>query len=96
MTAATTGGGHDRLLADLGAGKKAALARVVSIVENHRDGFDRLLAALHPRIGVHAGDRVFRHVAVATKQLQASSTTRHRVAIGAESRACPPGQWTKR
>jgi len=41
----------DQLLADFDAGKKAALARTVSIVENHRPGFDRLLARLHPRLG---------------------------------------------
>jgi GTPase len=41
----------DALLADFGAGRPAALARVVSIVENHRPGFDRLLARLHPRLG---------------------------------------------
>ena len=40
-----------RLLADFGEGKKAALARAVSIVENHRTGFDTLLSALTPRIG---------------------------------------------
>src|SRR5688500_20278984 len=40
-----------RLLADFDEGRKAALARAVSIVENHRQGFDRLLGALHPRIG---------------------------------------------
>ena len=40
-----------RVLADLDAGRAAAVARAVSIVENHRPGFDRLLAALHPRIG---------------------------------------------
>ncbi|MEX2177422.1 MAG: methylmalonyl Co-A mutase-associated GTPase MeaB [Gemmatimonadaceae bacterium] len=40
-----------RLLSDFAAGKKPALARAVSVVENHRDGFDQLLAALHPRIG---------------------------------------------
>ena len=39
------------LLADLAAGKKAALARAVSIVENHRDGSDQLLAACHPLLG---------------------------------------------
>jgi LAO/AO transport system kinase len=42
---------HDRLLADFAAGKKAALARAISIVENHRAGFEVLLATLHPRIG---------------------------------------------
>ncbi|HKN67426.1 MAG TPA: methylmalonyl Co-A mutase-associated GTPase MeaB [Gemmatimonadaceae bacterium] len=42
---------HDRLLADFDAGKKAALARAVSVVENHRPGFDRLLATFHSRLG---------------------------------------------
>ncbi|HEY2064913.1 MAG TPA: methylmalonyl Co-A mutase-associated GTPase MeaB [Gemmatimonadaceae bacterium] len=42
---------HDRLLADFAAGKKAALARAISIVENHRPGFDELLGTLHPKIG---------------------------------------------
>ncbi|MGH7679477.1 MAG: methylmalonyl Co-A mutase-associated GTPase MeaB [Gemmatimonadaceae bacterium] len=40
-----------KLLDDFEAGKKPALARAVSIVENHRDGFDELLATLHARIG---------------------------------------------
>jgi GTPase len=40
-----------RLLADFDAGQKAALARVVSVVENHRPGFDRILATLHSRVG---------------------------------------------
>lgn len=39
------------LLDDFAAGKKPALARAVSIVENHRDGFDELLATFHARIG---------------------------------------------
>lgn len=39
------------LLARFDAGQRAALARAISIVENHRDGFDDLLAALHPRLG---------------------------------------------
>ena len=43
--------GIDRLLADFDAGSVAALARAVSVVENHRAGFDRLLGALHPRTG---------------------------------------------
>lgn len=42
---------HDRLLADFAAGKKAALARAISIVENHRAGFEELLATWHPRLG---------------------------------------------
>jgi LAO/AO transport system kinase len=42
---------HDRLLADFAAGRKAALARAISIVENHRPGFETLLATWHPRVG---------------------------------------------
>jgi LAO/AO transport system kinase len=41
----------ERLLDDFNAGKPAALARVVSIVENHRPGFEEILAQLHPRTG---------------------------------------------
>jgi LAO/AO transport system kinase len=39
------------LLDDFNAGKPAALARVVSIVENHREGFEAILARLHSRTG---------------------------------------------
>ncbi len=39
------------LLADFLAGRKAALARIVSMVEDGRSGTDLLLAALHPRVG---------------------------------------------
>ena len=42
---------HVRLLADFDARRPAALARVVSIVENRRPGFEALLAALHPKLG---------------------------------------------
>jgi LAO/AO transport system kinase len=42
---------HERLLADFAAGRKAALARAISIVENHRPGFDQLLATWHPKVG---------------------------------------------
>jgi LAO/AO transport system kinase len=42
---------YDKLLKDFDAGKKPALARAVSIVENHREGFDGLLATLHSRLG---------------------------------------------
>ena len=42
---------HDRLLADFAAGKKAALARAISIVENHRPGFEQLLAAWNRQLG---------------------------------------------
>lgn len=41
----------DRLLADFFAGKAAALARVVSIVENQREGIDEVLGTLHSRLG---------------------------------------------
>ncbi len=40
-----------KLLASFDAGQTAALARAVSIVENHRAGFDRLLSRLQTRIG---------------------------------------------
>ena len=42
---------HDRLLTDFAAGRKAALARAISIVENHRAGFEELLALWHPTLG---------------------------------------------
>ncbi len=53
MSAVSTSlpGPVSRLLADFDAGRPAALARAVSIVENQRDGFEELLAALHPRLG---------------------------------------------
>ena len=41
----------EALLADLSAGKTAALARAVSIVEDQRDGADQLLAAIHATLG---------------------------------------------
>jgi LAO/AO transport system kinase len=41
----------DRLLEDFLAGQRSALARAVSVVENHRPGFDTLLGAVHARIG---------------------------------------------
>jgi LAO/AO transport system kinase len=41
----------ERLLADFDARRPAALARAVSIVENQRPGAERLMAALHSRIG---------------------------------------------
>ncbi|HZF67998.1 MAG TPA: methylmalonyl Co-A mutase-associated GTPase MeaB [Gemmatirosa sp.] len=40
-----------RVLAELRAGRSSGVARAVSIVENHRPGFDRLLAELHPAVG---------------------------------------------
>ncbi len=41
----------DLLLADLLAGKTAALARAISVVENGRPGFERLLAEVHRSLG---------------------------------------------
>lgn len=41
----------ERTLQDFRAGKIAALARVVSVVENHRPGFDLLLAGLNASLG---------------------------------------------
>ena len=41
----------ERLMAEFAERRPAALARAVSIVENHRTGFETLLAALHPRTG---------------------------------------------
>jgi LAO/AO transport system kinase len=42
---------HDHLLTDFAAGRKFALARAISIVENHRPGFEELLATWHPLLG---------------------------------------------
>lgn len=39
------------LLSDLSAGRTAALARAISVVENGRPGFEQLLASLHSRLG---------------------------------------------
>jgi LAO/AO transport system kinase len=47
----TTEPAHGALLDDFFAGKRAALARAISIVENHRAGFDVLLGALHAKLG---------------------------------------------
>jgi LAO/AO transport system kinase len=41
----------DAILADLSVDRPALLARAISIVENGRPGFERLLAAVHPRLG---------------------------------------------
>ena len=41
----------DLLLADLAAGNTAALARAISVVENGRPGFERLLAGVHRSVG---------------------------------------------
>ena len=42
---------HDQLLTAFDARTPAALARAVSIVENHRPGFEAVLGRLHPRLG---------------------------------------------
>ncbi len=41
----------DKLLAEFAGGSAPALARAVSIVENHRQGVDDILAAMHPKLG---------------------------------------------
>ena len=41
----------ETLMEAFGAGKSSALARAVSIVENHRPGVDEILATLHPKLG---------------------------------------------
>ena len=41
----------DLLIAELVAGKTAALARAISVVENTRPGFERLLGEVHPSLG---------------------------------------------
>ncbi|MBA2627144.1 MAG: ATP/GTP-binding protein, partial [Gemmatimonadales bacterium] len=41
----------DRLLAELRTGQIAALARAISVIENGRPGFERLLAGIHPDLG---------------------------------------------
>nr|MDQ3082149.1 methylmalonyl Co-A mutase-associated GTPase MeaB [Gemmatimonadota bacterium] len=41
----------EKLLAAFGDGSHPALARAVSIVENHRPGVDEILAAMHPKLG---------------------------------------------
>ena len=51
MTATVVPDAIGTLLGQFAEGKKAALARAVSIVENRRSGADRLLAELHPKLG---------------------------------------------
>jgi LAO/AO transport system kinase len=51
MTASPALSGRDSLLAAFDAGKPAALARAVSLVENQREGFEQFLSALHHRVG---------------------------------------------
>ena len=42
---------HQALLRDFDAGRKPALSRIISIVENERPGFRELLDVVHPRVG---------------------------------------------
>jgi GTPase len=51
MTVSPTSPMLEQLLQQFAQGRPAALARAVSIVENHRAGFDRLLAGWQPRLG---------------------------------------------
>ena len=51
MTTVPTDVALARLLEQFRAGKPAALARAVSIVENHRPGFEQVLAAQHAVLG---------------------------------------------
>ena len=41
----------EKLMVDFDAGRSSALARAVSIVENHREGVDEILGSLHPKLG---------------------------------------------
>ena len=41
----------ERVLEGFAAGQKAALARAVSIIEDQREGHERLAATLHPKLG---------------------------------------------
>jgi LAO/AO transport system kinase len=41
----------DSLIANFESGRLSALARAVSIVENHRPGYDELMTRLHPNMG---------------------------------------------
>ncbi len=51
MTTTPTDAALAQLLEQFRAGKPAALARAVSIVENHRPGFEQVLAAQHALLG---------------------------------------------
>jgi LAO/AO transport system kinase len=48
----------DAVLEGLTRGDTAALARAISMVENQRDGFERVLAALHRKIGKGSTHRI--------------------------------------
>jgi LAO/AO transport system kinase len=42
---------NETLIAELFAGRKVAMARAVSVIEDRRRGWEELLAACHPRVG---------------------------------------------
>ena len=48
----------DAVLDGLARGDTAALARAISLVENQRDGFERVLSALHGKIGKRHTQRI--------------------------------------
>jgi len=48
----------DAVLEGLARGDTAALARAISLVENQRDGFERVLSALHGKIGKRHTQRI--------------------------------------
>ena len=48
----------DAVLEGLARGDTAALARAISLVENQRDGFERVLSALHGKIGKGTTQRI--------------------------------------
>jgi LAO/AO transport system kinase len=48
----------DAVLDGLSRGDTAALARAISLVENQRDGFERVLSALHGKIGKRHTQRI--------------------------------------
>ena len=48
----------DSVLDGLARGDTAALARAISLVENQREGFERVLSALHGKIGKHNTQRI--------------------------------------
>jgi len=54
----TAGMRTDDILTGLESGDTAALARAISLVENQRDGFERVLSQLHSRVGHGATHRI--------------------------------------
>src|SRR5438094_536677 len=48
----------DAVLEGLARGDTAALARAISLVENQRDGFERVLSEIHKRIGKSGTQRI--------------------------------------